>query len=125
MRITERDIQRFTCGDCHFLAKRLHRVAGLPMHAFKMPDEEKPTRHAFVKFNTLALDVNGLHDMDFFIEEWGAEDISEPLSVDWFAKNWRRPNPAWGHYTYQRAREIADYLIEEYEIDFSSSRCSV
>src|SRR4051812_44511858 len=45
--ITNLDIERYTCGDCHYLARALHKLTGWPMAAF-VDRWGDPDRHAFV-----------------------------------------------------------------------------
>lgn len=117
MRITQGDIKRFTTGDCHFLAMRIHRTTGLPIHAFMMRDDPKPTRHAFVIIGDQALDVRGLTDLKTFKFQWDAKAISDPLTPDWLHGNWNPRYPQFGHYTYARARLIARHFVKQYQLD--------
>jgi hypothetical protein len=114
--ITERDVERFTEGDCHVLAKRLHRVAGLPLHTFIYGDEID--LHAFVMVGNKALDVMGLWDIQDFINEWSIgttpTKISPPMSIDFFNLNWEGGRPQLTRYSYKRAREVADILLNKY-----------
>lgn len=122
MQITEDDINRFTKGDCHVLAKRLHRVANLPLHCLViLEDGNKHTRHAFVIVGNKVLDVEGLQSVRSFKKRWRMEDekriaISQPLTIDWFWERWTPKGTSFGHHSYKRAREIADYLLEKYSI---------
>lgn len=116
MPIIERDITRFTEGDCHILAKRLHRVAGLPLHTFVYGGQID--LHAFVMHGDKPLDVMGLWDKYDFIAEWSVgttpTKISPPMSADFLNLNWGEPTPEYGHYSYKRARVVADILLDKY-----------
>lgn len=63
---TALDIERFTAGDCHYLARAIHKLTGWPMAAFSATYGE-PDLHAFVSLpDGRVLDVQGacsLHDM--------------------------------------------------------------
>lgn len=108
----DRDNYRFTCGDCHILALRLHRLTGWDLCTFADEDEE-PRLHAFVRLpDGRILDVNGVQTETEFRAHWQADD----QIVSWTpaalrASTWFCP-PTFGNYSYQKARVIADRLLD-------------
>lgn len=116
MPIRWNDISRFTEGDCHILAKRLHRVGGLPLHALDFSGQLDI--HVFNLYNGRPLDVEGLHDPDKFVASWAIgktiPKISRPLTVVEINSAWENMKPAHGHYSYTRARQVAEFLLDEY-----------
>lgn len=64
---------RFTCGDCHILARAIHRVTGWPMatFSFKSGKERLPDTHAFVRLpDGRYLDIEGVRTADEMYERW-------------------------------------------------------
>lgn len=116
MPITWNDITRFTEGDCHILAKRLHRHHGLSLHALEW--DGQLDIHVFNLYNGKPLDVEGLHDEEDFCESWKIgitiPNISHPLTPAEVNMQWDNMKPAGGHYSYRRARVVADMLYEKY-----------
>jgi hypothetical protein len=116
MPITLDDISRFTEGDCHILAKRLHRVGGLTLHSFDF--NGALDMHVFNMWNGYALDVEGLHDPAAFGYAWKIgttiPKISRPLTPHEINTEWENMKPCYGHYSYRRARQVADMLLEKY-----------
>jgi hypothetical protein len=116
MPIRWNDISRFTEGDCHILAKRLHRHYGLTLHAFDFSGQLD--LHVFNLWKGQPLDVEGLHDKEEFIRSWKIgktmPKISLPLTPAEINMQWDDMTPAYGHYSYRRARAVADMLYEEY-----------
>ena len=117
---------RFTCGDCYILARRIHRITGWPMHCFLYPGcSVGPQEHAFVVTPAgTALDVTGEHSLPSFRKKWGNlrhREFSRAEMRAWDHTHWnyklRRAIPAgpvFGHYSYQRARVVADQLVNEW-----------
>lgn len=115
--ITKRDIERFTEADCHILARRLHRVSGLPIHALKWQGEL--TDHAFNMVGNKIIDVMGLWDKKSFLREWQGgmyqPTISEPIDpLDLY--HWGVDCTARPFYSdsYKRARIVADILLDNF-----------
>jgi hypothetical protein len=112
MPILENDISRFTEGDCLVLAKRLHRVGGLPLHTFMYADQYD--LHAFVMHDGKPLDVMGLHDLDEFIADWSVGSSRAELSPPLEPKDVSFWALEFGKYSYARARIVAEILLDEY-----------
>lgn len=105
-RITELDIERFTEGDCHILAKVLHALTGLPIFTFHI--DEEPSLHAFVmdENDGTVIDVKGARPVDEVFNEWQWADPDGVIPVpelDWGAETRRG--------SWRRARTIAPLLI--------------
>lgn len=100
------DQGRFTQGDCHILARRLHRLTGWPLCAFGWGG---PDLHAFVLMpDGRYLDIDGAQTEDELRERWKCTSaISEFDLVDFRA--WGGPD--FGHHSYARARAAADRLL--------------
>ncbi len=106
-----RDYLRFTCGDCHILARALHLRTGWPI-GVTVDDFGEWFGHAFVvRPDGLALDVDGLSDPD---------DIADLYDTrDWTLTDWPTLRSKWGgadrgSHSYVRARIVADELLARY-----------
>lgn len=104
------DITRFTEGDCHVLAFRLHRVTGWTLATFGFGSQ--PVSHAFVICpDGDALDVEGKRPMAEFLRKWGEDKVLTWTLDTWPDKFWER-EPCFGRYSYRRARVIAGKLLD-------------
>lgn len=74
--------------------------------------------HVFNLYQGYPLDVEGLHDEHRFLKVWKIGStwpkISHPLTAAEVNMQWRDMKPAYGHYSYRRARAVADMLYEKY-----------
>lgn len=115
--ITDRDIYRFTDGDCHVLARAIHRLTGWTMASIYDPYMDGPNYHAFVlRPDGKALDVEGLHDPDALVSYYGDPE-SYLMPVQWEALlSYGWPRNAFGDYSRKRARQVAKFLIERYSV---------
>src|ERR1035437_8971985 len=88
-KIGQLDVEHFTRGDCHVLAREIHRITGWPMHTFW---KDGPGGHAFILTPTgQALDIEGLHEPKEICTKWRCLD-HRPVS-------WRRLRMAgWSGY---------------------------
>lgn len=114
------DVDRFTRGDCHVLARYLARRLGLPVSSFN------GDMHVFVRLpNGLILDVEGLWTERAFRKHWSTGHRYPPITVQSpseCAQHWRgmwsrrasAPCTAFGSYSYERARIVGDQLLEHY-----------
>lgn len=135
--IREEDIERFTTGDCHFFARAINKITGWPICAFVDSKEEKPSFHAFIRGPDGRLgDIEGWGSKEDFCNHWYEYEIGEfewedfkhqysawrlPVSYSIYGndkdsneKKYFRPN--FGHYSYQRARQLAPVIIEQYYV---------
>lgn len=107
-RITTRDVERFTEGDCHVLARALHVATGWPIQALDVDGRGCPDMHAFVlRPDGQALDVQGVHPLEDLVTAWHAR-ATVPTT-------WKRLREEWGtsvfgDYSFTRARAIAPLL---------------
>src|SRR4051812_34273463 len=111
MKITERDVQWFTEGDCHYLARAINRRTGWPMAAFR--DEEGwPDLHAFALMpNGRVLDVYGPQTKQEAKRRWKTR---QPIyRFDWAKLSCFGAPPEYGQYIYGRAYTVADHLLAE------------
>lgn len=106
-----RDNYRFTCGDCHILALRLHRLTGWQLATFACSNGD-PCDHAFVIHpDGDAVDVNGKTNMEEFMKGWGGGPIAT-WTIPEFRKSTWWQGPEFGHYSYARARIVAGKLLD-------------
>lgn len=121
MPITELDNKRFTCGDCHYLARAIHKRTGWQIGAFSWPVVENsdrytwnpggPDYHAFaIMPDGRVLDVEGVKTQEELKERWRVEaGIIKPFE-------WKDVKvfgtPDYGRFTYRRAYQVADMLLE-------------
>ena len=108
VKIGQLDIEHFTRGDCHVLARAIHRLTGWPMHVFWRNDG--PGGHAFILTpEGKALDIEGLHEPDEICAKWRCPDYRP---ITWI----RLRSAGWTHHyrttSLQRARELAPLLVE-------------
>ena len=114
------DVTRFSCGDCFILARRIHHIAGWPMHCFASCYDE-PSFHAFnVTPDGRAIDVTGDYAMSTFCKKWGCykhRDFSRAEMRIWDTdeKTGEWLGPVFGKYSYQRARVVADRIVSEWK----------
>jgi hypothetical protein len=115
--ITNRDRERFSGGDCHYLARALSLRTRWPIYAFTDDDEETagiPTGHAFVLADDgRAIDVEGAHDLADLSDQWA--DVGQVVCEFPFAclrKAWGGPNFSG---TYERAHLVAEAILQELE----------
>lgn len=103
------DIWRFTCGDCHVLAARLHKITGWPIHCGY--DHEFPDVHAFVLTpDGMALDVRGPMKPSACLRGYNYRKGHREFSWAEIRRAWI--TPSLGAYSYERARKIAPVLVE-------------
>lgn len=114
------DVERFTEGDCWLLAKRLHRITGWPLCSFKFWDVEAertvPGDHGFVMVpDGRVLDIEGCVSKRKFAKKWGfkPKDIQEFDAKD--MTGWEY-TPAFGRYSYERARVVSERLLDKYDL---------
>lgn len=107
------DIERFTEGDCWLLAARIHRITGWPFYSFpySFGGEWVPDAHAFVVMpNGQALDIEGPCSIKNMAHRYGFTPAdARELPVSSIRKH--IGEPTFGHYSYERARVIADRLV--------------
>jgi hypothetical protein len=114
--ITPRDVHRFTAGDCHQLALRLHQLTGWPLVAFDGGDGE-PLVHAGVMTpDGRVVDVRGLQTQDQWLGRWerAATILGDEARIVVCDEAQLRAWPTrFGSYSAVRARVVADLLICE------------
>lgn len=125
-RVTKKDIQRYTEGDCHILAREIHYLTDWSMVSF---GSGYPDTHAFVKLPPITtsshpsryyLDVNGVQSTSQMYDRWGKYLETKRIEVfteEDFSKHWNTYNShAWvssfGSYSLRRARELAPFLVD-------------
>jgi len=114
MGITDLDMQRFTQGDCHYLARALNKSRpDLRLAAFQDKNLE-PELHAFVLTpKNLVLDIYGLHTKEALKRMWSTHmDIVE---MSWSDLSLFGP-PEFSRYTYRRAHVVASILLANLKI---------
>jgi hypothetical protein len=110
--ITNLDIERYTCGDCHYLARALHKLTGWPMAAF-VDRWGDPDRHAFVLTpDGDVFDVHGIESPHDARRRWRAprRRIQTFEWPDLLAFG----EPEFGPYSVRRARIVARQLVAEH-----------
>lgn len=116
-RITEKDITRFTCGDCNILAQELYDACD---GKYKLAEaNDGPVGlcgvHAFLKLdNKLGLDIYGVRPIKEITKRYGSRHKS--VKRDFFAKEWRSPHELYPG-SKKRAKVIAKHLLESVEKD--------
>jgi len=120
LNLPQRLLDRFECGDCHILAKRLARVSCWNLATFTT-DCGEPTLHAFVLSpdGLNACDVRGVRELSDFVFEWRVPSHTAvktwtPASLN--DSPWWTP-PAYGHYSYAAARRVAGILVDKYNLE--------
>ena len=113
-RPTPLDLERFTCGDCHILARAISRVTGWPIHALTSRyGDGEPTLHAFVLApGAVALDIEGARPVDKLIEKWAKWEVAGHVKT-----SWREIGREWGRNydnSSDRAAKIAPRLVERH-----------
>lgn len=102
VRITKRDLERFTDGDCDILAHELHRITGWPLYCLHEGNRE-PALHAFVVApGKRAVDVSGVHPVAKLVKEWGA--------AGYMRGDWGAPYGETYAGSRRRAKKIAPHL---------------
>lgn len=110
--VSGRDNYRFTCGDCHILALRLHRLTGWELATFADANGH-PIMHAFVIHpDGDAVDVDGKRDIEAFRSGWGGYRI-KTWTIPEFRKSSWWGGTAFGHYSYARARVVAGKILAD------------
>lgn len=72
VRITPKDLERFTEGDCDILAHELHKLTGWPLYTLH-EGMRTPCLHAFVLApGKIAVDIKGARPISHLVREWGA-----------------------------------------------------
>lgn len=101
------DEVRFTEGDCHYLARAVHRKTGWPMGAFSF--RGYANAHAFARMpDGRWVDVYGPQTEGAAQRRWKMQHSIEVF--DW--RDLREFGlPQFGDYTYRRARVVADRLL--------------
>lgn len=70
VRITSKDIERFTEGDCDILAHELERITGWPLYSLHQ-GRKAFSLHAFVLApGRIAVDVRGARPVAAMVREW-------------------------------------------------------
>lgn len=102
------DEQRFTEGDCHLLARRIHRLTGWPIYCFDYGG--KPSLHAFVVMpDGRALDVEGPRTLLGMKRRWKGPDVREFTLAQ--LRHWG--GAMIDRESYRRARIVADELLAQ------------
>lgn len=110
-RPTEKDIERFTCGDCHYLARAIHKLTGWSIAAFDQYG--LADLHAFVLMPDMrVLDVKGARTQREITQEWSGWHPKGIIPCDWRDVE-PFGSPAYGEYSVRRAREIAPRLVRQ------------
>lgn len=105
-RVTDKDILRFTCGDCHVFAMALHRLTGWMIwigedHAYCVEE-----------YADLPVDIEGVHTWGEFQERWGDHEHSEgPFTPEEVKVDWAYD--LGGSYTKRRARLLAEVVAQQ------------
>lgn len=106
------DVERFTEGDCHILARAIHRATGWTFCTFDwkgLPDE-----HAFVRRpDGMLVDVEGVFTEPDYLAKWSHDRIMEWNDFDAFtAKHptWAGHWCSYGLYSYLRAWQLASKI---------------
>lgn len=111
-RITEFDVERFTCGDCNILANVIAEVAGLPLYCFSY--NRQPRTHCFVGIGSSRfLDVEGVHTRDNLLEKWEESGIMKTSYKGMIKKGWEFIEAYPG--STKRAYKVAAHLLNKYE----------
>ncbi len=110
---SEKDVERFTRGDCHIFARAINLRTNWPIRIFKEPAPEG--NHAWVLTpEGLALDINGLQFVEDLLDEWKVVKHSfttwETLRLAW-------DGAQYGAYSFKRAGILADKLLTHYYHD--------
>jgi hypothetical protein len=112
-----RDRERFTCGDCHILARALHLRTGWPI-GVTMVDNVGSSGHAFVvRPDGLALDYDGLSDPDDLVDSYAADDWT---TMDWPTLLSEWGGAIYGSYSYRRAQVVATELLARHGAPYLS-----
>lgn len=120
MKITDGDIYRFTCGDCHVLAYAIHKLTNWTMCAFSEGDG--PNFHSFVRHPSgYYLDIRGLEEPDDFIKRWAEscqwyrsypDERLRVIEADWKTlRGSRWPAHSISSWSPKRAKQLAPILV--------------
>lgn len=115
--ITEKDVEQYTCGDCHILALSIHKRTGWPVCALE--DEDGwANYHAFVKMpDGRFMDVRGPQTKVEIMQqwlEWYPEGVMEVTNLREF-KDWHLfPDKDSERRSKRRANAIARFLLETF-----------
>lgn len=110
MPITDRDISRFTEGDCHIFAAALEKLTGWPLHCFTY--QGAPSDHAFVvRPDGKAVDIEGVHEMREFKKAWHCHKYARFTRRQLIEAEWG--GPVFGDYSYRRARQLAPVIARK------------
>lgn len=112
-RITALDKERFTEGDCHILARALAQRTGWKIAAITATEWlQRPCFHAFcVAPNNWAIDVEGMHDIGRLVGNYGGDSWSY-FTYEEIKDYWQQEKPLFGPYSYGRAHQVAELLVE-------------
>lgn len=103
------DVIRFTEGDCHILARAIHRRTGWTFCTFDY--NGTPDTHAFVERpDGLFVDVQGVAAEDEMVKRWRCAHIRRWHDFSTFAKKfpwWGGTYCTFGLYSYLRADQLA------------------
>lgn len=123
--ITDRDIERFSEGDCHVLANALSKITGWAIAAFTSPHSSGPCFHVFcLREDGVPIDIRGAQtDIEEFKQYWWADDYKE-FTMEQILTDWKRASdednpwqhPVFGHYSFKRARQVALLLASEHQL---------
>lgn len=111
------DVERFTEGDCHIFARALHKLTGWPIHTFGRRDHPYGGDvHAFcVLPDGRIADIEGVRDAKDFCADWHYSfKVSAHHPRPWSDIRHWWGGPAFGPYSYRRARIVAERLLESY-----------
>ena len=111
------DVDRFTTGDCHIFARAVHALTGWPIATFDDEYDATGTIHAFnLTPDGRCLDIEGIFEPEAFIKKWKCWGASSYSIQHWptMYKSWQ--GPQYGHYSYQRARVLAQRLLRHHGV---------
>jgi len=114
IQITDRDHRRFTWGDCHILARAIHKRHGFPVasliHKFPSGYEELDLHCFNLCPGGHPLDIHGCWNRSAFKKEWhvGRSHVVRAVTPEQY-REWVMP-VQFGHYSYRRARQVAQQL---------------
>lgn len=103
--ITDLDIERFTCGDCHIFARAMNRCTGWELQTFYNGSE--PDGHAFVVTpDGRRVDIEGAWTPSAHDKAWDGKGTAAPCRYS-ILKEYGWLSPTYGKYSYPRAKQLA------------------
>lgn len=113
-RITKKDIERFTRGDCHILATAIHKLTGWSLYAFENSSTGLGEGHAFVMPEPyIFLDITGLSTYEEMQKKWFWYTSYPIIEID-LQQLYSWDGPIYGEYSFKRASVVAKHLVKEY-----------